>query len=60
MDNKDLEIMIKMESLIGMNEKRLFGRKKNRKTICNDWTISYDDFINYINLIQKIIDKHNK
>lgn len=53
--DKDLNTMIKMENLIGMNAKRIFGRKKNKTTKIDNYKITFEDFIDYINLIERII-----
>ena len=33
--NEDINLLIKMENLIGMNEKRLFGKNKDKKCTVN-------------------------
>lgn len=53
--DKDLNTMIKMENLIGMNAKRIFGKKKNKTTKLDNYEITHEDFIDYINLIEKVI-----
>lgn len=53
--DKDLNTMIKMENLIGMNAKRIFGRKKNKTTKIDNYEITFEDFIDYINLIERVI-----
>lgn len=57
--NEDLQLMTKIENLIGMNERRLFGKDKSKVltyTIYGDpVTITHDDFISYINLIERLI-----
>ena len=58
--NKELELMIKMETAIGMNEKKLFGKNKNKAIKICDYKITYDDFIDYINLIQKLIEQRDR
>lgn len=62
---EDLEILIKMENLIGVNEKKLFGRNKNKKCVVkwfddDDTIITYDDFISYMNIIENIVRKVGK
>ena len=59
--NNDIDTMIKMENLIGMNEKKLFGRNKDKKltyTIYGDSvTITHDDFVDFMNLIEKLLQE---
>lgn len=58
--NEDIHLMIKMENIIGINEKTIFGKKKD-KTICIDGTkITFDDFVSYINLIDRILQNKKK
>ena len=58
--NKELELMIKMENAIGMNEKKLFGKDKDKAIKFCDYEITHDDFIDYINLIQKLIEQRDR
>lgn len=63
--NKDINLLIKMENLIGINEKRLFGRNKDKKCIVNwyDGTqtiITIEDFADFMELIERALqDKKN-
>lgn len=50
--NKDIELLIKMENLIGCNEKILFD---NNKT-----DVTKSDFIDFMNLIEKEIQTKRK
>ncbi len=63
--NEDISLLIKMENLIGVNEKRLFGRNKNKKCIVNwyDKTqtiITIEDFADFMALIQRAIEDKQK
>lgn len=58
--NEDINILIKMENLIGTNEKLIFGENKDKSIIVNKTEIAYNDFITYINLIDKIIADKKK
>lgn len=60
MKSKDIDTLIKMENLIGMNEKLIFGESKDKSVIVNETEITYDDFITYINLIDKIFADRKK
>ena len=58
--NKDINLLIKMENLIGINEKRLFGRNKDKKCIVNwyDGTrtiVTREDFADFMALIERAI-----
>lgn len=58
--NKDINLLIKMENLIGINEKRLFGRSKDKKCIVNwyDGTqtiVTREDFADFMALIERAI-----
>lgn len=58
--NEDINLLIKMENLIGMNEKKLFGRNKDKKYIINwyDGTqtiITREDFADFMALIERAI-----
>ena len=52
-NNDDLELMIKMENLIGSNTELLFPDNKYLE-------ITHDDFISYLNLIERLINKKIK
>ena len=59
--NKDISIMVKMENLIGMNEKRLFGESKNipvkmKWADGTEYEITYNDFVDFIGLIENQIE----
>lgn len=63
--NEDINLLIKMENLIGMNEKRLFGKNKDKKCIVNWYdntttTINFDDFISFMNLIERAMKDKQK
>jgi len=58
--NEDIHTMIKMENVIGMHSNIIFG-KDHRKTISVDGLeITFDDFITYINLINRILENKKK
>ena len=59
-DEKDIELLIKMENVIGMNEKKIFGRKKNKVVKFGDTKISFDDFNAYMNFVEKVIVNYQK
>lgn len=58
--NEDISLLIKMENLIGVNEKRLFGRNKDKKCTIN-WSdgtqtiITIEDFADFMALIERAI-----
>lgn len=63
--NEDINLLIKMENLIGINEKKIFGRNKNKECIV-DWydgtqtIITIEDFANFMELIERALqDKRN-
>ena len=63
--NEDINLLIKMENLIGMNEKRLFGKNKDKKCTVNWYdntttTINFDDFISFMNLIERAMKDKQK
>lgn len=58
--NKELELMIKMENIIGMNEFKIFGENKDKTVKFDNYEISFDDFIDYMNLIQRLIEQRDK
>jgi hypothetical protein len=70
--NKDLEVLIKMENLIGIKSKELFGKNKDKSVIVKwfddtETVITVEDFLDYMVVIEKIIedkkrlsDKSNK
>lgn len=61
---EDLNIMIKMENIIGMHEKIFWGKNKDKPYIMKiygeTYEITYDDFISFMNIIQKEIENANK
>lgn len=46
-------ILIKMENLIGLHEKQLFKKPTKVTTPEGEYTITKDDFIDFINLIER-------
>ena len=58
--NEDINTLIKMENLIGINEKLIFGESKDKSITVNKTEIAYDDFITFINLIDKMITNKKK
>lgn len=55
MKNEDIHLMIMMENLIGVNEKAIFGRNKRKSVWVDGIEITFDDFVSYINLIDRIL-----
>lgn len=65
MTNKDIEILIRIENLVGMNEKKLFDSKgefhyvetyyENGKKYTEPATVTMGDFVDYINLVEKVL-----
>jgi len=63
--NEDINLLIKMENLIGMNEKRLFGKNNNKQCTVNwyDGTttiIDKDDFLDFMALIERALQDKQK
>lgn len=63
--NKDLKILIKMENIIGSNENYLFGKKgfwlDTSKYTAEEYKIvTKDDFIDFMNIIEKICQSKDK
>ena len=61
--NDELELMIKIENLVGCNLSLLFPDDEPFKMKNYDGTytiITKDDFIDYWNLIEKLINKRNE
>lgn len=63
--NEDINLLIKMENLIGTNEKKLFGRNKNKKCKIKwydntETTIDFDDFVSFINLVERALQDKQK
>ena len=65
MTNKDIDLLIKMENLIGANKSKLFGKNYDKKTIISygdnkKIVITSEDFSDFINLVERVItDKRN-
>ena len=59
-DEKDIELLVKMENVIGMNEKKIFGRKGNKVVKFGDTIIRYDDFHSYMNFVERVIVSYQK
>lgn len=57
---QDIELLIKMENVIGMNERKIFGRRKNKIVKFGDTKITFDDFISYMNFVEKVITNYHK
>ena len=58
--NEDINILIKMENLIGMNEKQLFGEDKSKECVVNWYdntqtTITAEDFADFMALIERAV-----
>jgi len=62
--NEDINLLIKMENLIGINEKKIFGKNKNKiikiKTSEKSYDVTYNDFLDYMNLIERIYENKKK
>ncbi len=58
--NNDIDLMIKMENIIGLNEKNIFGEDKSKKISVDGMEITYYDFVDYINLIDRILNNKKK
>lgn len=58
--NEDIHLLIKMENIIGMNEKTIFGKKKDKAIWIDGMEITFDDFVSYINLIDRILQNKKK
>lgn len=58
--NEDIHLLIKMENVIGMNEKTIFGKKKDKSIWIDGMEITFDDFVSYINLIDRILQNKKK
>lgn len=63
--NEDIELIIKMENLIGMNEKKLFGKNGDKKCIVKwydntETIITKDDFLDFMCLIERVIKNKKK
>lgn len=66
--NDDINLMIKMENLIGDNQRKLFNRKGEYKYKFRDFatgemeteTVTRDDFNDYMNLIEKFLYEKRK
>ena len=63
--NKDLETMIKIENLIGVKSKEIFG-VDNVKEVVIKWydnsetIVKASDFADYMNIVEKIINEKKK
>ena len=63
--NKDLEILIKIENLIGTKSKELFGVDNDKKVVIkwydnSETVVNASDFIDYMNIVEKIINDKKK
>lgn len=58
--NEDIHLMIKMENVIGMNNKHIFGEDGTKVVYVDGLEITYHDFIAYINLIDRILENKKK
>lgn len=60
-----IDTLIKMENLIMKNSDTIFGKKKNKITKVK-WfdgaitTINYNDYMNFNNIIEQLINSHAK
>ena len=53
--NEEIQLLIKMENVIGLHSKEIFGKNKDNVVEVGTYTISYEDFISFMNLIEKCI-----
>lgn len=53
--NNEIELLIKMENVIGLHSKDIFGKNKDNVVEVGTYTISYEDFISFMNLIEKCV-----
>lgn len=63
--NKDIELLIKMENLIGVNEKKLFGKNGDKECIVKwydntETIITKDDFLDFMALIERVLQNKRK
>ena len=58
--NEDIHLMIKMENVIGMNNKYIFGEDGTKVVYVDGLEITYHDFIAYLNLIERILENKKK
>lgn len=58
--NNDIHLMIKMENIIGINSKNIFGENHSKTVAVDGMEITYYDFIDYINLIDRILNNKKK
>lgn len=56
--NEELEIIIKMENLIGNSKDKIFGNKEEIKI--NDTIITLEDFTDFMNIIENLIQEKQK
>ena len=56
MRNDDIHLMIKMENVIGMNLKAIFGEDHSKSVTVDGLEITYYDFIDYINLVDRVLN----
>lgn len=57
---EDENTLIKMENLIGLHEKQLFKKPTKIKTSEGEYIITKDDFIDFINLIERQIHEREQ
>ena len=56
--NNELETIIKMENLIGNSKDKIFGNKEEIKI--NDTIITLEDFTDFMNIIENLIQEKQK
>lgn len=56
--NEEIFLLIKMENLIDTNKELLFGKNKDKAYMVDKTKISHEDFIDFINLVEKF--RNNK
>lgn len=53
--NDEIELLIKMENVIGLHSTEIFGTNKSNVIEIGTQKISYDDFTSFINFIEKCV-----
>ena len=53
--NDEIELLIKMENVIGLHSGEIFGTDKSNVIEVGTQKISYDDFTSFINFIEKCV-----
>lgn len=53
--NEEIQLLIKMENVIGLHLEEIFGKNRDKLVEVGTQQICYDDFISYLNLIEKCV-----